>query len=510
MTTIDHRILIPANTQVVWDYISNLSRNPKWQVDCRSVTFLTQKHDGPGTRWRMASESGREYVLEVTAWYKGLGYEYQYVDGANFQENIGRVRLQEIPEGTIVQWTFTYELPGIFSGLRDSLGTRRQIDHLIADSLRKLYLQIKAAGGGTLIEPKSLMRDAPDVEARSHYQPRHPVVTPEKPDGEPFDEPLVPAPEAPSVRPGMFDFDEPPIYDDDAQTLQPIMALNLPPEPPVVEDDTRPNPTAKREPEPAADLPSGDEPDFLDTLAPIVESVRTPPPVSPLSAPSYNFDFDDDLSDDLAGDIGKDLAPDLTAEPAVDPVFDTQPRRASMPPEADPSPKSEQPPEAEQLPAVAPSPASADIRVSDEHPVATVPAPTQPAPLTDVPTVAAASPPSETVSAVPMPLPSTPETVQASEAVLGAPEPEPVPPPTPPAALPAPQVKSPSPLDTANVSIWEIFGVQRPSETQQMKAVVAEKPEPPPSSSRPDMSPVRIGLRTAFRRSRKTIRRIKF
>ncbi len=58
--------------------------------------------------------------------------------------------------------------------------------------------------------------------------------------------------------------DEPPIYDDDAQTLQPIMALNLPPEPPVVEDDTRPNPTAKREPEPAPDLPSGDEPDFLD------------------------------------------------------------------------------------------------------------------------------------------------------------------------------------------------------------------------------------------------------
>ncbi len=213
MTTIDHRILIAANPPVVWEYISNLSRNSKWQVDCKSVTFLTGKHDGPGTRWRQTTESGREYVLEITAWYNGLGYEYVFIDGPGYEENIGRIRLQEIPEGTIVQWTFTYSLPGLFGGMRDSMGTRRQIDKMIADSLRKLYLQIKAHGSSGPIEPKSLMRDAPNAEERAQYQPRHPSLPKEDEKAE------VPPIMATAGRPII---DEPPLTDDDAQSLQPF------------------------------------------------------------------------------------------------------------------------------------------------------------------------------------------------------------------------------------------------------------------------------------------------
>ena len=92
-----------------------------------------------------------------------------------FRENKGRIRLQEIPEGTIVQWTFTYELGGVLGGMRNALGMSRQVDHTIADSLKTLWQKIKQSGAALAPhEAKSLMRDAPDVEARSAYQPRHP------------------------------------------------------------------------------------------------------------------------------------------------------------------------------------------------------------------------------------------------------------------------------------------------------------------------------------------------
>ncbi len=174
MTTIDHRILIPAAPDVVWDFISDITRNPQWQVDCFEVIFLTSKREGPGLRWRYSTPNGAEYVIAVTAWYNGLGYEYYFVDGVPFRENKGRIRLQEIPEGTIVQWTFTYELGGILGGVRSALGLKRQINRTIADSLKALWQEMKQSAAGRSHEAKSLMRDAPDVATRSTYQPRHP------------------------------------------------------------------------------------------------------------------------------------------------------------------------------------------------------------------------------------------------------------------------------------------------------------------------------------------------
>ncbi len=182
MTIIDHRILIPAAPDVVWDYISDITHNPDWQVDCHDVIFLTSRREGPGVRWRYAAPNGHEYVVAVTAWYNGLGYEYYFVDGVPYRENKGRIRLQEIPEGTIVQWTFTYELSGIFGGMRNALGVSRQVDHTIAESLKTLWQKVKQSGAAARPhEAKSLMRDAPNVDARSAYQPRHPTsVEPER------------------------------------------------------------------------------------------------------------------------------------------------------------------------------------------------------------------------------------------------------------------------------------------------------------------------------------------
>jgi hypothetical protein len=178
MNNLDQRILIQdVPPDVVWGHISDIAQNPTWQVDCRSVSFLSTRRTGPGVRWRYTNDQGRECVVETTAWYEGLGYEYTFVDGAPFRSSRGRIRLQEIPEGTVVQWSLNYETAGVLGGVRNTITLRRHLEHAMVDSLKTLWGYIRQSAAGRAIhEPKSLMRDAPDYEARTKYQPRHPSV----------------------------------------------------------------------------------------------------------------------------------------------------------------------------------------------------------------------------------------------------------------------------------------------------------------------------------------------
>jgi len=205
MTIIDQRILIPAGPEVVWEQISDIANNPKWQADCRSISFLTSVREGPGIRWRSTNAAGHESVLEVTTWYDRIGYEYTYIDGAPFSESKGRFRLQEIAEGTVVQWTFTYEMGGLVGNLRNSLSVKRQVENNMIDSLKSLWRHVNQSGGSQPFhEAKSLMRSALDYEERSKYRPRHPSAVSEN------------------------------------RELEEEAALI--PEPPIADDDTRPRP----------------------------------------------------------------------------------------------------------------------------------------------------------------------------------------------------------------------------------------------------------------------------
>jgi uncharacterized membrane protein len=226
MTIIDQRILIPAGPEVVWEQISDIANNPKWQADCRSVSFLTSVRDGPGIRWRSTNAAGREMVLEITTWYDRIGYEYTFVDGAPFRESKGRFRLQEIAEGTIVQWTFTYEIAGLLGNIRNSLSIKRQVENNMIDSLKSLWRHVNQSGGSQPFhEAKSLMRQALDYEERSKYRPRHPSALTDRKD--------MP------------------------EEFRPI------PEPPIADDDTRPRPAVAI---PADQPPVAAEPDFLSEM----------------------------------------------------------------------------------------------------------------------------------------------------------------------------------------------------------------------------------------------------
>lgn len=390
MTTIDQRLLVPVAQSVVWEYISNLNNNPSWQTDCLSISFLSSKHEGPGTRWRYATPKGRENVVEITAWYNGLGYEYVFIDGPRYRNNRGRIRLQEIAEGTIVQWTFTFETGGMFSGLRS---TSRQLENTMAASLKALYKQVKAYASESGFDAKSLMRDAPDVEARAQYKPRHPTVTQKST-----------ADTEPSLRPASASvvFDEPPVTDDDGQPLE-VVAVD---EPPVAVEDTRPRPavTGLEDSVSASDIPPDieGEPEFLTDMS------RFEPPRR---------------------------------------VQDTQPH-----------PKVEGAAQEESIEPVVEAPSSspeATVEASRVEPK-------------EVPVEIEAVPP-------------TPITVAL--------EPE-------------------QPKSTAEVaSIWEVFGVERPSETGEMKAVPAEENEPVVMSATSLESPSRQGLRIRLRRNLVHLRR---
>ena len=533
MTTIDHRILIPASPHVVWEYISNISRNPKWQVDCESISFLTEKHDGPGTRWRCATAKGHEHVIEITAWYNGLGYEYVYVDGPGYEENRGRLRLQEIPEGTIVQWTFTYTLGGLFGGMRDSLGKRREIDATMADSLRKLYTQLKTQSALSTTpqgESKALIREAPDVEARAHYTPRHPSVMQEQ-----FD-PEKTVPTASLSKAGAI-VDEPPVADDDGQQLSGIVI----PEPLVDEGDTRPNPIVRREQEPSeadqpaeaevsvGNIPLGEEPDFLSDLDRMeeaeaepavqaeikVEAEVEPEAEAEQSAPASEPEPEPEpepARDVPPPEIARFMPPveetrrvepnaeatlraDVRASAEITPIVsDTAPPVEAVEAPAEP-PSTPLPPKEDALaqPVEAETPAEPEAPEPVAPPVEETPAASEP----NVPQLEPVDP--DATRLIDFPEPEAPAEPEAE----APPEPAREPKPWEEATISTSRLLAePAKMDTATMSIWEIFGVERPSETQELKAIVA----PPKAAPQAGLPTVRMGLRMALRRKLVNVR----
>ncbi|MBZ0277984.1 MAG: SRPBCC family protein, partial [Anaerolineae bacterium] len=239
MNTIDHRILIEnRSSAVVWDQISDISKNPAWQTDCAGISFLSSRKNGVGMRWRYTSKNKREYVVETTAWYDGLGYEYTIVDGGSYRECRGRIRLQEIAEGTIVRWTFNYEMKGFMGGVRNALAHRRTLEKDMIDSLKSFWRYMNQVKSSTDdFAARSLMRDAPNYEARSHYKPRHPSAIHE-------DEHLAA---------------------EGVTSPAPVIA-----EPPVQEEDTKPHGIPK---EPLKEMPARTSPEDQ----PVIEAVASEP-----------------------------------------------------------------------------------------------------------------------------------------------------------------------------------------------------------------------------------------
>ena len=175
MHVIDLEIMIPAAPDIIWRFLGDIASAADWQAGVSAVSFLTTEREGKGARWRYSYAKGRDVVFEATAWYDTLGYEYFIVDGPGYGDNQGRIRLQEVSEGTLVRWTFNYESGGVLGGLRNAMRLKRKTSKQIQDSLRNLHdLVKKESGGASPYSARATVREAPNPDERSSYQPRHP------------------------------------------------------------------------------------------------------------------------------------------------------------------------------------------------------------------------------------------------------------------------------------------------------------------------------------------------
>ncbi|MDE2859030.1 MAG: SRPBCC family protein [Chloroflexota bacterium] len=175
MHVIDLEIMIPASPDFIWRSLGDIASSADWQAGVIAVSFLTTQHEGKGARWRYSYAKGSDVIIEAAAWYDTLGYEYSIVDGAGYGNNQGRIRLQEVNDGTLVRWTFNYEAGGMLGGLRNAMRLKRKTTRQIQDSLRNLHnLVQKESGGISTHSARATVREAPGVEERSSYQPRHP------------------------------------------------------------------------------------------------------------------------------------------------------------------------------------------------------------------------------------------------------------------------------------------------------------------------------------------------
>lgn len=291
MNVIDLEILIPASPEFIWRFMGDLAAIPQWYEDVVSISFLSTQREGRGTRWRHSTARGKDAIVEVSAWYDTLGYEYRVVDSTSYSENQGRLRLHEVADGTLVRWTFQYESGGVLGGIRNAMRLKRSTTNQIQDSLRNLHqLIMQESGGISTHEAKASMQDAPDVEERLSYQPRHPSA---------FHEEGLEAP------------------GDDTSLSERIplsyeLELEGEIESPVVDSDTKPNPVV---------LGAGDE------LIPFIEAETKLDDTRPVEVETL-------LADIRAQEIARpepEPEPEAEERRTPDPIDKPQPSMASVP-----------------------------------------------------------------------------------------------------------------------------------------------------------------------------------
>lgn len=483
MSLIDQRILIVAPADAVWSHLTATTTLPKWNRLTKQLSVLSTHETGVGARRRCTDDRGRTTVEQITAWVENIGYEYVMVDGP-YRNIKGRVRLQAVADGTIVNWTVDYQLKGPLAGLRNVLLFRRGYQRMMADSLRELRKVVEKSG--VRLDPEKQARFAmqadPGIEARAARNtpdgkllPRaERVVLPpgQRPapsmlvaHDESVGEPVPLQPGALTVANAAVNF--PPTISAEASISAPVpssspailhafaaprldgVSAEAPaftpapvpqpafvskleaeaapivviPEPPITQEDTRPRKVLKdAEPLPAPDLVIGGSDGTVNTFAGIVE-----PPIS-----------------------AEDTPPSGTGR-----------QRASQAQQA----------------AAERTEANAEVAAhfAPTVPISLVAPPEPPATVTQtMEVIAPATPPS------PLPAPAKPYTAPriTAQSPLSPPialKPESLPErvPTPPMIrLDALRPPPTSGLDTGEVSIWDVFGLESP--TQQGLAVLNE------------------------------------
>jgi uncharacterized protein YndB with AHSA1/START domain len=437
---IDQRILIDAPPQVIWEYISDPDRLTRWHAGYSGVSVLSTQRVGTGTRRRCTpAGGGKDVIEEITAWVDGLGYEYNLLEGGPYRSFQGRLRLQAGPDGTTVQWTISYHPKGLLGLIQNQLRGRRRLAQTMADSLRQLRRQIDMLGVrmDDTQRAKAGIQSRLDANERAQYQRRY-----------------APPPGFETVEPVEAEAEIRPIEEQPPAPAPVTPEVPMPAVPSFVADlteeagepdyshaaDTKPRPPEGLREAIAAQQAAAPIQETSESHEPAETSADTlPAPPERITPP------------EPAREVLPVQPPDLTPAEVQPPV---QPEAAAPEPQPRPvEPEHRRPTPSHGIPVVRPA-------VTEARP--------------DEPEETPAGPPRE--EARPEPVPG--ETAPAGDQRAGMPPQTPV-------------------HDTGEISIWEVFGVQRPSEqdtetlealiqsVQKKKRMVAKRRARPRSTKRP-------------------------
>jgi hypothetical protein len=234
MALIDHRILITAPSEAVWVYLTDTAHLNRWNRGAKQISILTTKLSGIGVRRRCTGVNGESVVEEITAWLENIGYEYRAIE-SHYKRYQGRMRLQPLPEGTLVSWELDYEVRPPLAGLRDTLRRRPYLNRMMIESLRALKQLVERSG--IKLDPerqkKFAMQPDPGVAVRQARmtEPTTAMNTPTPP-GAPIT-PFSPPPVGIKRAVNIVEDDVPPLPAPSAPTvpMTPISPVTLPPKP---------------------------------------------------------------------------------------------------------------------------------------------------------------------------------------------------------------------------------------------------------------------------------------
>ncbi|MBI5156953.1 MAG: SRPBCC family protein [Acidimicrobiia bacterium] len=116
MATIRVEVQLPVPPEVVWADISRLGTHAEWMADAESIEFLTESHEGTGTRIRVATRVGpfrTSDEMEFTAWEPP---RLMAVSHQGLFTGEGRFVCEPTATGTRFRWEETIRFPWYLGG----------------------------------------------------------------------------------------------------------------------------------------------------------------------------------------------------------------------------------------------------------------------------------------------------------------------------------------------------------------------------------------------------------
>ena len=147
MEPIKTSLIIDAPRSAVWVALSDLEATRHWNPNVDHVECLTEKRTGLGARRRCFMHPSGWMTETVSEWEEGRVIAFTVHDAPPLKFGVGRFRLIDHGDGTLLESAFTYEVKlGPLGPVIDRLLVQNQLKSAWESSLRGLrnYVETRA------------------------------------------------------------------------------------------------------------------------------------------------------------------------------------------------------------------------------------------------------------------------------------------------------------------------------------------------------------------------------